>query len=81
MEFLVTLSDNQMIIMLYGMRGRDTYHCKGPWNDQCNMNVTTMVCTCKRWELTGIPRKHDVAATYKMSSHVKEVGIPEDWVA
>ena len=59
----------------------DTYQCKGPWNDQCVVNMTTKVCTFKRWELTGIPCKHVVAAIYNMSSNGKEVGIPEDWVS
>lgn len=43
--------------------------------------MTTRVCTCRRWELTGIPCKHVVVDIYNMSSNGKEVGIPEDWVS
>ncbi|GJZ54424.1 hypothetical protein Tco_0609309 [Tanacetum coccineum] len=33
-----------------------------------------------KWELTGIPCKHDVAAIYNMSKNSVGVGIPEQWV-
>ena len=39
-----------------------------------------MTCTCRRWELTGIPCEHVVVAMYSMASDGREVGIPEDWV-
>nr|GEV12991.1 hypothetical protein [Tanacetum cinerariifolium] len=34
----------------------------------------------RRWEVIGMPCKHDVAKMFNMASHGKEVGIPEDWV-
>ncbi|GKB70123.1 hypothetical protein Tco_0931535 [Tanacetum coccineum] len=34
-----------------------------------------------RWELTSMPCKHVVATINNMTSHGKEVGIPEYWVA
>ncbi|GJR80452.1 mutator type transposase [Tanacetum coccineum] len=33
-----------------------------------------------KWELTGIPCKHDVATIYNMSENSVGVGIPEQWV-
>ncbi|GJW21946.1 hypothetical protein Tco_0032568 [Tanacetum coccineum] len=33
-----------------------------------------------KWELTGIPCKHVVAAIYNMSENLMGVGIPEQWV-
>ncbi|GKA54328.1 mutator type transposase [Tanacetum coccineum] len=38
------------------------------------------VCSCRKWELTGIPCKHVVAAIYNMSENSVGVGIPEKWV-
>ncbi|GKA86562.1 hypothetical protein Tco_0808273 [Tanacetum coccineum] len=34
----------------------------------------------KRWELTGIPCKHVVAANWNMSLNNQQAGIPEEWV-
>ncbi|GKA63316.1 mutator type transposase [Tanacetum coccineum] len=51
----------------------------GPWNDQVVVNVLTRTCTCRRWELTGIPCKHVVATNWVMSLN-NQVGIPEEWV-
>ncbi|GKB54274.1 hypothetical protein Tco_0905027 [Tanacetum coccineum] len=34
----------------------------------------------RKWELTGIPCKHVVAAIYNMSENSMGVGIPEQWV-
>ncbi|GKE04148.1 mutator type transposase [Tanacetum coccineum] len=38
------------------------------------------VCSCRKWELTGIPCKHVVAAIYNMSKNSVGVGIPKQWV-
>ncbi|GJZ83674.1 mutator type transposase [Tanacetum coccineum] len=46
----------------------------------CVVNLDTMVCSCRKWELTGIPCKHDVAAIYNMYENLMGVGVPEHWV-
>nr|GEW94732.1 hypothetical protein [Tanacetum cinerariifolium] len=45
---------------------------KGYWV-QCSLEW-------RKWELTGIPCKHVVAAIYNMSKNLVGVGIPEQWV-
>jgi hypothetical protein len=65
--------------------GGDTYQCAGGWGDQCVVNMPKMECTCRRWELTGIPCKHAIAAINDMAKHSKEstdnmVVILEDYV-
>ncbi|CAI9291399.1 unnamed protein product [Lactuca saligna] len=35
--------------------GAGKYQVAGPWQDQCIVDVGQQSCTCKRWELTGIP--------------------------
>ncbi|GJY43180.1 mutator type transposase, partial [Tanacetum coccineum] len=43
------------------------------------VNVETRTCTCRRWELTGIPCNHVVATNWVMSLN-NEATIPEKWV-
>ncbi|GKF12942.1 mutator type transposase [Tanacetum coccineum] len=40
------------------------YQVNGPYKDQCVVNMETRLCSCRKWELTGIPCKHVVAAIY-----------------
>ncbi|XP_021994149.1 uncharacterized protein LOC110890805 [Helianthus annuus] len=44
------------------------------------VNVEQKVCTCRRWEISGIPCKHAVAVNWDMAAHKQQVGPPEDWV-
>ncbi|GJY77727.1 mutator type transposase [Tanacetum coccineum] len=55
------------------------YQVSGPWDDQVVVNVVARTCTCRRWELAGIPCKHVVATNWVMSLN-NEAGIPEEWV-
>ncbi|GJW05626.1 mutator type transposase [Tanacetum coccineum] len=59
--------------------GDGLYQVSGPWDDQVVVNVVARTCTCRRWELTGIPCKHVVATNWVMSLN-NEAGIPEEWV-
>ena len=56
------------------------YQVTGAWGDQCVVNVQDKVCTCRKWELTGIPCKHAVAACWNMGLNGIQVGPPESWV-
>lgn len=56
------------------------YQVTGAWGDQCVVNVQDKVCTCRKWELTGIPCRHAVAACWNMGLNAIEVGPPESWV-
>ncbi|GJZ84476.1 mutator type transposase [Tanacetum coccineum] len=49
------------------------YQVTGPYRDQCVVNMDRRVCSCRKWELTGISCKHVVAAIYNMSEN--EMGI------
>ncbi|XP_021991468.1 uncharacterized protein LOC110888244 [Helianthus annuus] len=44
------------------------------------VNIEQKVCTCRRWEISGIPCKHAVAVNWDMAAHKQQVGPPEDWV-
>lgn len=56
------------------------YQVSGPWGDQCVVDVDKKVCSCRRWELTGIPYQHAVAANFNMGINNMSPGIPETWV-
>ena len=60
--------------------GGELYQVSGPWSDQCVVNVVARTCTCRRWELTGIPCKHAVATNWNMALNNQDVGLPEEWV-
>ncbi|GKA27984.1 mutator type transposase [Tanacetum coccineum] len=60
--------------------GGDLYDTTGPHGDKCVVNITLRSCACKKWEITGMPCKHEVAAIWNMASNGLEPGIPESWV-
>ncbi|KAJ9558803.1 LOW QUALITY PROTEIN: hypothetical protein OSB04_013417 [Centaurea solstitialis] len=59
--------------------GEHRYQVSGPMNDQCIVDVRAKTCTCRQWELTGIPCKHAVAANWNMGVNGINV-VPEAWV-
>ncbi|KAK1409653.1 hypothetical protein QVD17_36182 [Tagetes erecta] len=63
------------------MAGGNKYQVSGPWLDQCVVDVQTKTCSCRKWELTGIPCKHAVAVNWNMGSNAMNVGLPESWVS
>ena len=60
--------------------GLDLYEVRGPKGDQCVVNLTNRTCSCRKWEVSGIPCRHAVACIYDMADHGMDVGLPEDWV-
>lgn len=60
--------------------GGGKYQVTGPWMDQCVVDTNQQTCSCKRWELTGMPCKHAVATIWEMRKNSSGVGVPETWV-
>ncbi|KAJ9535292.1 hypothetical protein OSB04_un001609 [Centaurea solstitialis] len=60
--------------------GGPKYQVNGPWNQQCVVNPSEKDCTCRKWELTGIPCTHVVACIWFMQANGEGVDIPERWV-
>ncbi|XP_076885850.1 uncharacterized protein LOC143535506 [Bidens hawaiensis] len=56
-----------------------TYQVKS-LRSQCVVNVGDRTCTCRRWDLTGMPCKHAVAALYNMIENNMYAGPLEKWV-
>ncbi|GJX12766.1 mutator type transposase, partial [Tanacetum coccineum] len=55
------------------------YQATGQYGDQCVLNVEERSCSCRKWDLTGMPCKHAVAAIWNMAKNGLEPGIPETW--
>nr|KAJ0224598.1 hypothetical protein LSAT_V11C100029920 [Lactuca sativa] len=47
--------------------GRDMYHVTGPLQDQHVVDVRKQTCSCRKWELIGIPCRHAIATLNEMS--------------
>ena len=60
--------------------GANLFEVKGPWGDQCVVNLEQRVCSCRKWEISGLPCKHAIAAIQNMGENGMTVGLPELWV-
>ncbi|GJX66467.1 heat stress transcription factor B-4-like protein [Tanacetum coccineum] len=47
--------------------GANKYQVSGSLGDQCVVDVVSMTCSCRKWELTGIPYKHAITACWNMA--------------
>jgi hypothetical protein len=56
------------------------YKVTVPNEDHCVVNMDMKECSCRKWELTGIPCKHVVAAINYKNEDERGVGKPEEWV-
>ncbi|PWA70957.1 transposase, mutator type [Artemisia annua] len=59
--------------------GGDKFQVTGPWGDQCVVNIVEKSCTCRRWEITGLPCKHVVTTNWNMALNRQQVGAIETW--
>ncbi|KAJ9542115.1 hypothetical protein OSB04_028621 [Centaurea solstitialis] len=55
------------------------YEVSGPWQDQVIVNVQNKTCSCRHWELTGMPCKHAVATIWYMAMNGEGAGLSESW--
>ncbi|GKB52679.1 putative ribonuclease H-like domain-containing protein, partial [Tanacetum coccineum] len=53
------------------------YQVSGSLGDQCVVDVVSMTCSCKKWELIGIPCKHVVIACWNMDLNDRATPPPE----
>ncbi|GJU27684.1 heat stress transcription factor B-4-like protein [Tanacetum coccineum] len=67
-------------LMKVQWNGANKYQLSGSLGDQCVVDVVSMTCSCRKWELTGIPCKHDVAACWNMALNDWAAPPLETWV-
>ncbi|GKA56415.1 heat stress transcription factor B-4-like protein [Tanacetum coccineum] len=67
-------------LMKVQWNGANKYLVSGSLGDQCVVDVVSMTCSCRKWELTGIPCKHVVAACWNMALNDRASPPPETWV-
>ncbi|GJY91229.1 mutator type transposase [Tanacetum coccineum] len=60
--------------------GSELYQVKVSHQEQYVVNLTQKTCSCRKWEISGIPCKHVIVAIHGMTDNGFDVGIPEDWV-
>lgn len=60
--------------------GGNKYQCSRQHVDQFVVDMNDKTCSCRKWELTGFPCAHGVAAIWNMSLNSMNVGVPEDYV-
>ncbi|CAI9294805.1 unnamed protein product [Lactuca saligna] len=60
--------------------GNGKYQVTSEGTNQYVVNMNQQNCSCNRWEPTGIPCKHSIAAIWDMRLNNENVGIPETWV-
>ncbi|GKB84735.1 mutator type transposase [Tanacetum coccineum] len=60
--------------------GGTKYQASGLYEDQCVVDMEEKNCSCRKWELTGMPCKHSVAVINEMTITNVDVGVPESWV-
>lgn len=44
--------------------GEQLFEIRGMWEDQREVDLGTMTCSCRKWDLTGIPCKHAICAIW-----------------
>ncbi|GJT94842.1 heat stress transcription factor B-4-like protein [Tanacetum coccineum] len=60
--------------------GANKYQVSGSLGDQYVVDVVSMTCSCRKWKLTGIPCKYDVADCWNMALLDRAAPPPETWV-
>ncbi|KAL4562714.1 hypothetical protein LXL04_026744 [Taraxacum kok-saghyz] len=70
------LEKNRLESVQYRARWNGTakYEVYGPWHDQHVVDMGEMTCTCRKWELNGIPFKHAIATIHEMGDSGEKVG-------
>ncbi|KAL4572319.1 hypothetical protein LXL04_019091 [Taraxacum kok-saghyz] len=60
--------------------GGDKYQVTGVWQDQHVVDVRNNNCSCRKWELIGIPCKHAIATLNEMTKNSEDVTNIYRWV-
>ncbi|GJZ30173.1 heat stress transcription factor B-4-like protein [Tanacetum coccineum] len=67
-------------LMKVQCNGANKYQVSGSLGDQYVLDVVSMTCSCRKWELAGILCKHGVATCWNMALNDRATPSPETWV-
>ncbi|GKB10811.1 mutator type transposase [Tanacetum coccineum] len=67
-------------IVIAPKNGAELFHVNDGRQNQVVVNLANRSCSCRKWEVSGIPCKHVVACIFNMTDNGIEVGLTEDWV-
>ncbi|GKA79507.1 heat stress transcription factor B-4-like protein [Tanacetum coccineum] len=67
-------------LMKVQWNGGNKYQVSNLYGDQCVLDVVTMTCSCRKWELIGIPCKHVVASCWNMALNDRAAPPLEVWI-
>lgn len=60
--------------------GGQKYQVSSGTGDQYVVDVVLRKCSCRKWEITGLPCRHAVATNWFMALNREAVGLVESWV-
>jgi hypothetical protein len=60
--------------------GGKKWQVNSPGREQVVVDIESKECSCRKWDLTGIPCRHAVAVIYDMALNGMDVGPPESFV-
>ncbi|KAK9074898.1 hypothetical protein SSX86_003217 [Deinandra increscens subsp. villosa] len=60
--------------------GFNKYQVNGSWGDQVAVDLDRKFCSCRRWQLSGMPCKHAVACIWDYGKDHPDDEVPEKWV-
>jgi hypothetical protein len=61
--------------------GDDQYQVSAAFGDQCVVSLVEKSCACRRWEVTGMPCRHAIAAIWNKAANGQQIGLLESWVS
>ncbi|KAL4567999.1 hypothetical protein LXL04_023598 [Taraxacum kok-saghyz] len=87
-ETLLTPTATQLFEVIKKEAARYIAHYNGvgkyqvgcPWQDQYVVDLNDRSCTCRNWEITGMPCKHAVAAIWDMIANSEDSSPVEEYV-
>nr|XP_043633429.1 uncharacterized protein LOC122604617 [Erigeron canadensis] len=60
--------------------GSHRFQVKDSYRDQCVVDIQERTCSCRKWQLTGMPCKHAVCGIWNARDNSVHDTIVEDWV-
>ena len=77
---LLEIRKEKAVDYVVSWNGDAMYQVTGGSFEQYVVNMSERSCTCRYWEITGIPCKHAIAVNWDMARNNMNPGLIEEWV-